>query len=309
MTPKISIVLPTYNGARWLSLAIESIQHQSLTDWELIIVNDGSTDQTEEIIDKYAKIDARIQKINNPINKKIPGSLNIGFKSARGKYFTWTSDDNLYKTDALETMASFLDSHPDIDLFSGNIDIINEEGQFVRPCYTVEGAKNRKPQDLIIGCNIGGAFLYRREIAEKVGGYDEKTFCAEDYDYWCRIAIAGNIHYSEKSIYEYRVHAGALTQTQSDRQQRIAKSIQSKYITQFVEKFKISPKDQAILARRFHYSWKGVNPHARLIYFLITMQEKAQKLLINLTFFWNKKLRHKLVEKTKLMPSWHFEGS
>ena len=91
--PKVSIVLPTYNGSKFLSRSIESVQEQAETDWELIIVNDCSTDNTLDIAQKYAQQDKRISVITNEQNKKLPASLNVGFSRAKGKYLTWTSDD------------------------------------------------------------------------------------------------------------------------------------------------------------------------------------------------------------------------
>lgn len=86
--PEISIVLPTYNGERYLKQSIESILGQTYTDWELIVVNDCSTDSTQEIIDFYRKKDTRIRTIFNCTNQKLPESLNIGFREAKGEYFT-----------------------------------------------------------------------------------------------------------------------------------------------------------------------------------------------------------------------------
>jgi glycosyltransferase involved in cell wall biosynthesis len=86
--PKISVVLPTYNGARFLAESIESVINQTETHWELIIVNDCSTDNTLEIAEKYAKLDSRIRVISNEVNKKLPGALNVGFADARSEYLT-----------------------------------------------------------------------------------------------------------------------------------------------------------------------------------------------------------------------------
>lgn len=94
--PKISIILPTYNGQQYIGEAIESIIEQTFQDWELIIVDDCSSDNTLDIIRKYEKQDLRIKVIHNDVNKKLPASLNIGFKYAKGMYLTWTSDDNMY---------------------------------------------------------------------------------------------------------------------------------------------------------------------------------------------------------------------
>ena len=110
--PKVSIVLPTYNGEEYISNAIESIINQTYNDWELIIVNDCSNDNTLDIINKYALADSRISIIINNQNMKLPESLNIGFRNAKGDYLSWTSDDNMYDSKAIEKMVHYLDSNP-----------------------------------------------------------------------------------------------------------------------------------------------------------------------------------------------------
>ena len=105
--PKVSIVLPTYNGEDYLRESIESVISQTFTDWELIIVNDCSTDSTPKIAEAYAAKDCRIRVIHNEKNQKLPNSLNIGFESASGDYLTWTSDDNIFHHEALIKMHDF----------------------------------------------------------------------------------------------------------------------------------------------------------------------------------------------------------
>ena len=100
----ISIVMPVYNGEKFLKQSIESVIGQSYKDWELILVNDCSTDRSLEIMQCYAESDNRIKIINNEINKKLPKSLNVGFAQACGKYYTWTSDDNMFHKDAIREM-------------------------------------------------------------------------------------------------------------------------------------------------------------------------------------------------------------
>ena len=90
---KVSIILPTYNGKKYIRDSIESIINQTYTNWELIIVNDCSTDDTQKIIEEYQQKDKRIIVINNEKNLKLPASLNRGFEEASGEYYTWTSDD------------------------------------------------------------------------------------------------------------------------------------------------------------------------------------------------------------------------
>ena len=227
MSPKISIVLPTYNGERWLKDSIQSVVEQTFTDWELIIVNDCSTDNTLQIAQSFADKDTRITVISNKTNKKLPASLNVGFSQAKGTYFTWTSDDNLYKKDALEKLSTYLDNHPQTSMVSMNEDLINEEGVVIKN-YDANFKYKRCAGALMNNCNVGAAFMYRKSIADIVGKYDENTFCAEDYDYWCRIALAGNIDYTSDNIYQYRLNSLSLSATKQQQVIEKTKKIKEK---------------------------------------------------------------------------------
>src|SRR5262245_32445776 len=115
--PIVSIILPTYNGSRYIRESIDSCLAQEFSDFELIIVNDCSTDNTPAIIEEYANKDGRIRVLHNQVNKKLPRSLNAGSDIARGKYHTWTSDDNFYAPGALKELVQHLEN----DLSAGYI--------------------------------------------------------------------------------------------------------------------------------------------------------------------------------------------
>src|SRR5687767_2807233 len=125
-TPLISIVLPTYNGERYLAEAIESCLAQTCRDWELILVDDASSDGTPAVIARYARQDPRVRAIRNPANRKLPGSLNAGFARARGDYFTWTSDDNCYRATALAEMRAALAADPAVDIVYAGYTLIDD---------------------------------------------------------------------------------------------------------------------------------------------------------------------------------------
>src|SRR2546422_996171 len=129
--PAISIVLPTRNGARFLREAIESCLAQTYSDFELILVDDGSTDATPDIVGDYARRDHRIRTITNRENLRLPRSLNIGFASAVGRYFTWISDDNRFRPRALQTLAAVLDKRPDVDVVYSDYSVIDDAGNAV----------------------------------------------------------------------------------------------------------------------------------------------------------------------------------
>ena len=130
MEKLVSIVLPTYNGEKYLADSIESVISQTYKNWELIIINDCSTDKTLEIAQSYAAKDNRIKVYSNDENLKVPKSLNRGFSLANGKYFTWTSDDNMYKPKAIEYMVNYLVNNNDTDMASCVMSLVSNNGQF-----------------------------------------------------------------------------------------------------------------------------------------------------------------------------------
>ena len=131
-TNKISVILPVYNGEKYVGNAIESVLNQSYKNIELVIVNDCSTDNTLQIVENYAKNDARVKVYSNETNQKLPKTLNNGFDKASGEYLTWTSDDNTYHLDALKKMADVLDNNSDIDLVYADFTICDMEGNVIK---------------------------------------------------------------------------------------------------------------------------------------------------------------------------------
>ena len=128
MNKLVSIVLPTYNGEQYIRESIDSVISQTYKNWELIVVDDCSKDNTSKIVEEYVNKDKRIRLIKNDINQKLPASLNIGFSYANGEYYTWTSDDNKYKPDAIQTMVNTLEKDNSCILVSANLDYIDSFG-------------------------------------------------------------------------------------------------------------------------------------------------------------------------------------
>jgi glycosyltransferase involved in cell wall biosynthesis len=200
----ISIVLPTYNGEKYIRQSIQSVIDQTYTNWELIIVDDASTDSTPAIIEGFAKSDQRIRSVRHMTNRKLPAALNNGFARANGEFLTWTSDDNVYKPPALSTMVHFLQVHPDIGIVYSDFSLIDRNGNLKN------SRRVKPPAQLLIGSVIGACFLYRRDVMETIGGYDPESFYAEDYDFWLRASnhfIFAPIH---TDLYSYRVHESRL---------------------------------------------------------------------------------------------------
>ena len=203
---KVSIVLPIYNGADKVSESINSIISQSYSNWELIIVNDCSTDSTLEICTEFARKDQRIKVISNERNLKLPNTLNAGFKEATGYYYTWTSDDNMYKPNAIATLVKILEMNADASMVYSDYTNIDADGNVIGECKLLD------PKYIVTGNVFGACFLYTADIANKVGEYDANLFLAEDYDYWIRIYRRGEVIHITDNLYLYRRHAKSLTE-------------------------------------------------------------------------------------------------
>ena len=203
--PTVSIVLPVYNGQQFLREAVESCLQQTYRDWELILVDDASTDDSPAIIEQFVKSDSRIRSFRHDTNRRLPSALNTGFAMARGTYFTWTSDDNRYRPAAIEEMVRLLEGKPEIGLVYTDYLKVDGQGQYVRK-------RRARPVSRLLRHNcIGPCFLYRARIAGQIGGYAEDLYLVEDYDFWLRASMHFRFQPLHRDLYVCRRHTGSLT--------------------------------------------------------------------------------------------------
>ena len=208
--PHVTIVLPVYNHRNLLPGAIASVLAQTYTDFELVVVNDGSTDGTREYLDGLT--DPRIVVVHQE-NQRLPGALNTGFARARGELLTWTSADNTCAPMFLEALVGALDRFP--------------EAGFAYSAFAWIDARDRitgihRDQEVTVRSllkqNPGiAAFLYRRECQDAVGMYDPALEGAEDWDMWLRIVERYPAVYVPEILYYYRLHDDSMTATKRDR--------------------------------------------------------------------------------------------
>jgi glycosyltransferase involved in cell wall biosynthesis len=213
--PLISIVLPTFNGSRFLRQAIDSCLTQTHSNWELIVVDDASTDETPQIIADYISRDSRIRAVRNPTNRRLPASLNIGFSRARGGLLTWTSDDNAYRPEALSEMLAFLKANPSVAVVYAGYSLIDDSGAPLASSELTSHAG--PPHELAYRNCVGACFLYRQAVHEQLSGYAEDLFLVEDYDFWLRASTQFRLAWLEKDLYLYRWHEQSLTSTRPQR--------------------------------------------------------------------------------------------
>ena len=202
---KVSIVLPTYNGMKYLRRSIDSCLNQTHKSLELLIVDDGSKPEIRQIVEEYK--DTRIRYFRHPTNKGIAAALNTGFLNSTGDLLTWTSDDNYYAPTAIEEMARFLHTFPDTAFVYADSYIVDERSSERKPWIQ----RNKSPDSLKVDNFIGACFLYTREVYKTIGEYNPKTFLAEDYDYWVRVSKQFRMRRLFKPLYYYRFHPDSLT--------------------------------------------------------------------------------------------------
>ncbi len=194
-TPRFSIVLPAYNAAETLARAVDSILVQSCADWELIIIDDGSTDTTGHVARGYARRDPRI-RVRTQLNAGCAGARRAGALLARGEFVTKMDADDYLLPDALAVLSAAIDAEPGFDIYSVHGFREFSDGSRVE---IFGDPKYRKPlsltlEDLIDECWIfGGAASIRRDVLERVGGFRAEMRC-EDYDLWLRALAAGATH-------------------------------------------------------------------------------------------------------------------
>lgn len=206
----VSIVLPTYNGQKYIRESIQSIIQQTYEDWELIIIDDCSTDDTNKIAREYERLDKRIRVIKNDKNLRLPASLNKGFNAARGEFLTWTSDDNLYKNNAIERLVKSLLENRQYGMVFSRMEYIDANGKSKGFSSDITNEKELYYHNI-----VGASFMYTRRVYEEIGDYNIDKFLMEDYDYWLRILKVAKIKYLPEILYQYRQHEGSLTETRN----------------------------------------------------------------------------------------------
>ena len=220
---KISVVLPIFNHAGFLRSAVESIFAQNSSDIELVIVDDGSTDNFDSVVSAFQG-DTRIRVFKQE-NRGLSHALNRGFQETRGDYVTWTSADNRFRPGALDRMGQFLTLNPSIAFVYANVELISaDDSPLSASGYRVE---NQRPgersildlpasADTLLHFNdnfINACFLFRKALRSAVGGFDQSKNGYEDYDFWVRSQLFGNFAHIDTAepFYEYRLHADSLT--------------------------------------------------------------------------------------------------
>lgn len=233
MDKLISIILPTYNGSKWLRRAIESVQNQTYTNWELLVIDDGSIDNSAQIVTDLVQKDARIIYIKNEQNLGIQKTLNKGLKQAKGEYIARLDDDDQWiEEDKLKKQIEFLEKNSDYVLVGTGVVVVDEEEKEQFRYLVPETNKRIKNKLLGKNCFVHSSVLFKKSAVLELGGYSEskEVYHIEDYDLWLKLGTKGKL--ANLPIYgvQFTLRSGSISSTN--------KTIQFKRIISLIKKYK-----------------------------------------------------------------------
>jgi len=256
MNIMVSIIMPAFNASKYIEESIVSAQNQTYTDWELIVVDDGSTDNTAKIVHSLKASDPRINYIYQS-NKRLGAARNTGLRFAKGKFIAFLDSDDLWMPEKLEKQLSVFNNH-NVDLVYTNGYKLMETTQTVENYPTKSGTYTgtQMYQMQYIGNHIPVlSVLMKREWINKIGLHDENIhiFGCEDYDYWIRMAKNGaNFYGMDEYLFKYRVHPQAMSQNHT--KMKVAE------LTVLVKNFDFGLRETGLFAERISPSIKSIIP-------------------------------------------------
>ncbi len=276
-TPKISVIMSVYNGEDYLAEAIDSVLSQTFTDWELIIINDCSTDGTDAILSRYAAKDARVKVHTNEVNLRLPSSLNKALGVARGKYIARMDADDICLPDRLQKQYAYMEANSDVALSSCRFMTLKNGVISSGGCGGKNDANAIKALLLVTNPILHPGIIAKAEVIKALG-YDKNFTCTEDMELWTRFILEGyKVEILSEYLMLYRLHDKQITETTLEKQKGEVLSVQRKYLAKLLcamskeqEDFYINGiyfrKNTDIQAFLAFYKWaKSVNQKAKAL--------------------------------------------
>lgn len=211
--PLVSVVIPCYNRDQYIRETIESVLNQTYNNIELIVVDDGSTDNSRDLLESF-KGEMKLLEHPGRVNKGQSAALNLGIKASRGKYISFLDSDDLFAPDKIEKQVEFLEKNPQYGLVYGNGHAINEEGELLYPFYGDDHCEISDPNKILLDCYflLPNNSLLKRDVLDASGLFDETLRAAQDHDQLIRIAEVTTVAYINEFLFYYRRHKNSISQ-------------------------------------------------------------------------------------------------
>ena len=245
--PKVSILMPVYNVDIYLAEAINSILQQTVTDFELLIINDGSTDSTREVVLKFT--DPRIRFIENEHNIGLANTLNKGIGLAKGEYIARMDGDDISLPHRLEKQVAVLDQHPDIDVCGAGYRFFDAKNATVINPEQHEAIK----AGLLFGCCVTIPLYRKKSLLEAHLQYEQEFFPAEDYRFWTQCVMKLTLYNIPETLFLYRMHATQVSEIMTN-QSQMSDKVRTLYFKS------LFPSASEEMARDFIATFAGKSP-------------------------------------------------
>ncbi|WP_419786671.1 glycosyltransferase family 2 protein [Pseudodesulfovibrio sp.] len=185
--PKLSVLMPVYNGQQHLAGAIESVLNQDFADFEFLVVDDASTDNSRAILEAAAGNDSRIRLLRHDKNQGVAAALNTGIQAVRGEYVARQDSDDISLPGRFKAQTEFLDAHPEVGVVCGDYVDVNDHGKIIAR-HSPPRTNHLIAWHLCVGHNPipHPLVMFRTAVVRDAGGYDP-AFACEDYELWCRL--------------------------------------------------------------------------------------------------------------------------
>lgn len=221
--PLVSVLVPAYNCESYVLEAVSSMLSQTFSDFELLVIDDGSTDSTRKLLESVN--DPRFRLVSNEGNIGLIGTLNRGLDMAMGRYIARMDADDISAPERLEKQIIYLDAHPDVHVLGSMVNLINEQGK-------VFGAISGYPTDpeeihrylLRECCLLHPSVIFRKDTVKAAGGYSVNARHAEDYDLWLRLSDQHKIANLPDKLVSYRMHRNQVSIQNLITQHQVAQS-------------------------------------------------------------------------------------
>jgi glycosyltransferase involved in cell wall biosynthesis len=294
MTVRVSVLMAVHNGEKYLHQAMESILNQTHTDFEFIILDDGSSDSTGSILDEYVARDRRIVLVSNETNIGLTRSLNRGLELAQGEYIARMDADDISLPGRLVAQISFLDNHPEVAVLGTAAYLIDASG--------VQGELIQFPEShdhlrwLMCFDNhiIHPSAMFRRALAIRLRGYDESVPTSQDFNLWYRMSRLAKLSNLQKVYLYLRKHAESVSSTQYLLQQHTSMQNCALSISEYLDKEIDIDKIKSY--RDYFWNGREIEPrkleeNAKMLYKLarVFLQDQQVDPIIKTSIFENVK--------------------
>lgn len=235
MVPKVTVIVASYNNARFLPACLDSLLHQTFADFEVLVVDDCSTDNSLEIARTYSQRDPRIRVISTEQNQGVTHTKHLGLRSATGEYVAILDSDDIARPERLEMQVAWLDLHPETILVAGDYGVIDANGKTITRRKRVPGDDVAIRWWLTFGnCLIHSTVMFRRQPASDSGGYDRYYFHGEDLDLYGKLLRLGKFAAIPAVVSLWRSHRASVTKyvTSEEREQYYIELVQRSILWQ-----------------------------------------------------------------------------